>query len=117
MVPFPDIRHVDGDGPVGHPHASVPTRSPILACRLLRFGIYTPAIGAGRQPAGGPDRYWGDMARRGPPRPGNPDPIPPPGHPPADRTVMPQATQGAQPPGSDRGRDGCAQNRTIYATR
>lgn len=53
---FPDIRHVDGDGPVGHPHASVPTRSLSLACRLLRFGTYTPAIGAGRQPVGDQDR-------------------------------------------------------------
>ena len=110
---FPDIRHVDGDGPAGHPHASVPARSPSLACRLQRFGTCTPAIGARRQPASDPDRCRGDTARRGPSRPGNPDPIPPLGHPPAERTVMPQATQGAQPPGSGRGEDGCTPNQTI----
>jgi len=48
--------------------------------------------------------------------PGNRDPIAPLGHPPAERTVMPQATHRAQPPGSDRGEDGCTPNRTICAT-
>jgi len=54
---FPNIHHLDGDGPAGHPHASVPARSPSLACRLLRYGTCTPAIGAGRQPARNQDRY------------------------------------------------------------
>jgi hypothetical protein len=105
-APCPDIRHPTVMLPLATLHAPVPTRSPPSRLSASALRHLRPAIGARRQPTGGPERYRGDTAHHRPPRPGSRDLIAQPGRPPAEHTAMPQGHKGPRPPGTGQGEDG-----------